>query len=86
MVCGFVLKRDWDICQNLLTILGSILNINGGGDLYDHLMRSRICTYDYDKDIHMSSENYEATGYRHNLDWQSSCINCVFHILVEVSA
>ena len=34
----------------------------------------------------MSSEKYEANGYGHDLDLQSSGTNCMFHILQEVSA
>ena len=49
--------------KNLITILGSIVNIIEGEDLYDHLMSIRIFTVSINKyEIHTSSKNYEESG------------------------
>ena len=52
--------------QNTLTILGSIVNMIGGY-LYDQLMSGRVFTLIMNK-IHKSSGDYEANGYRNELD------------------
>ena len=50
----------------------SRLNVNmlggGGGDLYAHLMSTRIFTLIMYKNIHTGSEYYEANDYVYNLD------------------
>ena len=42
-----VLERDWTTLhvQNMVTIVGSIVNMIGRGDLYDHLTSSRVLTF-----------------------------------------
>ena len=58
--------------QNMLTILGSIINIFGG-DLEDHLMSKRIFTLMMNK-MFISSKSYEANG---SMICYSSCTNQV---------
>ena len=41
---------------------------NMEGNLYDHFMSMRIFTFTMNKISHMSSKNYEETGYNCNLD------------------
>ena len=53
--------------RNLLAILGSIINIIVGGDLYDYSMRKRIFTLIKKQDIHASSQKNEGNGYMHDL-------------------
>ena len=65
---GIMCLKGIGLCvKNLITILGSTYNIMGG-DLYDHLMSTRILHFVSELDIHMSFENYEANGYSLNLD------------------
>ena len=52
--------------QNMLTILGSSVNLIG--ELYDHLMSMRIFLFDNERDIHTSSKTYEVNGCRHDLE------------------
>ena len=42
-----VLERDWTTLHvhNMVIIVGSIVNMIGRGDLYDHLMSSRVFTF-----------------------------------------
>jgi hypothetical protein len=35
---------------------------------HDHLMNTRLVTFDNDKDIHISSRDYEENGYVHDLE------------------
>ena len=57
-----MLKKDWTCAQNMLTILGILVNIiwrgGGHGDLH----------FDNGQDMHVSIENYEANVYGHDLD------------------
>ena len=61
--------------KNMTTILNSIVNIirgggegGGQGDLYDHLMSTRILTMIMIKVNHIGPEKYEANGYGLDLD------------------
>lgn len=54
--------------QNLLTTLGSIVNITGGGDLSDHLRRMRIFTSIMYMIFVQSSKIYGSNYYSLNLD------------------
>lgn len=56
----------------MLINLGSIVNMIWG-DIYDHLMSTRIVTLMKNK-VSISSEKHEANGYEHNLD-----VLIVFH-------
>ena len=38
-----VFIRDWIVCSNLLTNVGSVIKLDGG-DLYDHLVSSKSST------------------------------------------
>ena len=38
------------------------------GDLYDHLMSTRIFIFGDEENIYMSSKNYETNGYVHDLE------------------
>ena len=55
--------------QNLLTILGSTLNVIGGGGggiwSFDEFQKLH---FDNEQNIHISSQNCEANGCRHNLE------------------
>ena len=55
--------RDWTTCSNLLAI-ASIVNIIQG-DVYDHLLSLRICTFMFHK---MSSKMEEANGQGQELE------------------
>ena len=37
------------------------------GDLYDHLVSTRIVIFDNEEDVHLSSKNHEESGYDSNL-------------------
>ena len=47
------------------------------GDLYDHLMSTRIFIMMMSKNIHMSTKNYAESGYGLKLDMLTSCTNYV---------
>ena len=67
----------------MLTVLGSKVNISGGGlggDLYDHLMSMRIFA------LVMSYDNYEENGMTWNCYLISHKPICMCHILQEVGA
>jgi len=49
----------------MITVTKSMINTMNG-DLYKHLMSTRIYHWQIVKDIHMSSKHYEEIGY--NLD------------------
>ena len=53
--------------QNLITILGSIVNIIGGEPIWPFNEHENL-HFDDEWDIHMSSEKYEESGYSLNLD------------------
>jgi hypothetical protein len=53
---------------------------NMGGTMWP-LNEHKNIQFDNEYDTHMSSENYEANVYKHNLNSQISRINCIFHIL-----
>ena len=56
--------KEIGLCaQNMTTVLNSIVNIIGG-DLYDHLMSTKIFTLNMNE-IFM---NFEESGYNLNLD------------------
>jgi hypothetical protein len=66
----------------MITILGSIANIIGG---YQPFMEHKNLHFDNEYDVHMSSKNYEASGYGLDLDSLAIfCPNHMFHILGEV--
>ena len=70
--------------QNMITIVGSIVNIFGGMGLHEHLMSTRILTVDNEEDIHMISENYDESGCGLDLDFVNHVVlSCVFHIIGE---
>ena len=55
--------------QNMITILGLIININkGGGDLCDHSMSKRIFTLIMNKILILCPKIYEESGYTFDLD------------------
>jgi len=60
------LKENGLHAQNMLTILGSIVNMIGV--TYMTLNEHENLHFDDEEDIYMSSKNYEANGYRHDLD------------------
>jgi hypothetical protein len=72
--CGSRNRHQKDMClkeirlraQNLLIFLGSVVNMIEGScmTITDH----ESLHFDNELDIHMSSENYEANDYGHNLD------------------
>jgi hypothetical protein len=76
---GIVCVKGIGLCaQNLLSFLGSIVNIIGG-DLYDHIMSENLC-FDNDYDIRMSSKNHEANGFEHILKLATILhLLCVWH-------
>ena len=56
-------SKEIALCvQNMITILGPIIHLIWGGGGYDHLMSTRIYTFD-NKWHHMSSEKREESGY-----------------------
>ena len=46
------------------------------GDLYDHLMFMRILTLTMNKDIYMSSKNYEENGIANNFALNACFAHC----------
>ena len=57
-----------------------------GRGIYDHLMSTRVIIMIMNR-YYMSSRNYEANDYDHDMDSLiSSHTNCMFHILQEVGA
>ena len=72
--------------QNLMTILDSTTNIIGG-DLYDHLMSTRIFTFITTKILKRDSKNYKENDYDINLIcYYPSSKNHMFHILAKVGS
>ena len=72
--------------QTMLTTLGSTINMiclgggkgaEGGGAHARPLKEHKNLDFANEGDIHMSSENYETNGYRHNL----TLLNFVSHLL-----
>jgi hypothetical protein len=59
--------------QNMIIILGLIVNMMEEGDLYYHVMSTSIFN-GWWKDIHTSFENHEESGY--NLNTDSETITC----------
>jgi hypothetical protein len=50
-------------------VLNSIVgNIGGGGDLYDHVMNTRISTSIIKLYIHMKSKIHEESGHNFDVD------------------
>ena len=62
-------KGDWTIYSNMLTILGSTIDVIGGGrGSIRPLNEHNNLHFDDTKANHVSFEMYEANGYMHNLD------------------
>jgi hypothetical protein len=72
--CGYKNKYTNDTClkeiglraKNMITILGSIVNIIGVTYLYDHLTSKRIFIPITKQNIHTSSGDHEESGYKLN--------------------
>lgn len=62
-----MLKRVGISAQNMLTIIGSTININWD-DLYDHFDEHENLHFDNAYDIHMTFIHYKPSGHRHDLE------------------
>lgn len=79
----YINKTPIQRAHNMLTIIGSIVNINwwkggrrGEGVLHDNLMHTRISTLIMDK-IHMSFEHCEKSNFTLDLDLLTTCNNII---------
>ena len=61
----YVNQRDRTTCLKIVHH-SRIKSQHNWGDLYDHLINSRIHFYN-EKDNHMSSETYEDNGFSHDM-------------------
>jgi hypothetical protein len=66
----------------MITILGSIIN-NIGGDLYDHLMNTRIFTLIMNKKFIQAPKFMGIVATASICIWLPSGTLCAFHILRE---
>ena len=64
--CGFKNEHQKDVSQEMITILGSIGN-NMEGPIWPFNEHKNL-HFDNEEDIHVSSKNYEESGYSLNLD------------------
>lgn len=72
-------NKEIKLCAHKIsTIMGSVVNMIG---LYDHLMSMSVFTLRMNKIFLQAPITFDTNGYGHNLDCQSSQINCVLHIL-----
>lgn len=64
-----VLDRDWTMCSRFINHFRCNIQHNwGGGLLYDRLIIQEGLHFINDLDVHMSSENYNESGHRHDLE------------------
>ena len=54
--------------QNMLTLLGAVVNMYFGGGGIWSLNKHTNLHFDNEQEIHMSSQNYEKSGYDLDLD------------------
>lgn len=68
MLKGHVLCRDWTMCSEIVTILGSIAD-KIGRTYYDHFTNTRNFTLMMNiRDIHVSSGTFAESGYDLDMD------------------
>lgn len=54
--------------QNMIIILGLIVNVIGGGELIWSFIEHDNLHFDNDKNIHMSTKDYEKSNYDFSLN------------------
>ena len=79
------LKEILDYAQNMLTILGSIVNITGG-DMYDHFKNFKIVTLIMNKIFICAQKIMRKIATATVWISKSSFTSCMFHILPQVGA